>query len=190
MDIYLIRHTKVNIAPGVCYGISDVGLAESFVQETELILNKLPALQNLEIISSPLKRCVLLAEKISRQPFKTDKRLVELNFGEWEMLNWNNIMAHYADTYKNWELDYINTAPPNGESFLNLYKRSAAFIDEVMDSKQKQYAVIAHGGPIRAMVAHVLSIPLNKAFNLTIDYGSVTKLSINGQLKTVRYVNR
>ncbi len=41
MTIYLIRHTKVAVKPGICYGQSDVGLADSFNKEAKIIQDKI-----------------------------------------------------------------------------------------------------------------------------------------------------
>lgn len=190
MDIYLIRHTKTGVKPGTCYGLSEIPLADTFNDDSKLLLNKLPLSESFEIISSPLKRCTQLAERITTRTFKRDIRLVETNFGDWELQEWSQIMLKYKDLYNDWEKNYINIPPPNGESFLDLYMRGASFIDDIVKSKDKNYFIITHGGVIRALLAYWLKLPLENAFSLSIDQGSVTKLSINKQLRLVHYINR
>ena len=41
MLIHLIRHTKPEIAAGICYGQTDLELASSFTQEADTVLSKL-----------------------------------------------------------------------------------------------------------------------------------------------------
>ena len=41
MDVYLVRHTSVDVPRGVCYGQSDVLLKETFPQEGEGVKAKL-----------------------------------------------------------------------------------------------------------------------------------------------------
>ena len=190
MDIYLIRHTKTNMKPGICYGISDVGLSDSFYDEVKIVKNKLSGLKNLEIISSPLKRCYALSKELVNKPFITDSRISEMNFGDWELQDWNNIMTQNGDLYKKWEVNYVNLAPPNGETYRELYTRSSSLLEELLSLKENNFALVTHGGIIRALIAHLLKIPLENAFQLSIDLGSVTKLSINRQLKTIYYINR
>lgn len=91
MEIYLVRHTETICEKGVCYGQSDVGLAEPFDSVFENIVSQLPS--EAIIFSSPLKRCVILAEYIQNTiktiSFEKEDRLMEMNFGDWEMKNWN-----------------------------------------------------------------------------------------------------
>ena len=35
MNIIMVTHTRVNIAPGTCYGQTDVSVADTFQQEAE-----------------------------------------------------------------------------------------------------------------------------------------------------------
>lgn len=62
--LYLIRHTRPDIPPGVCYGQLDIGLADSFDEEAANILNWLPPLDI--IITSPLLRTRKLAEYLAQ----------------------------------------------------------------------------------------------------------------------------
>ena len=36
MKVYLVRHTSVDVAPGTCYGQTDVPLRASFQEEAEV----------------------------------------------------------------------------------------------------------------------------------------------------------
>ena len=190
MDIYLIRHTKSHIQPGICYGRSDIGLAETFQDELKILKTKIPDIENLKIISSPLKRCTVLAQGLTTTPFLIDTRLAEMNFGEWELMEWRKIMTQDENLYKKWENDYVNLAPPGGETYIGLYKRCSSLFDEVINASDGDYALITHGGIIRALIAHVLNLPLENSFQLAIDIGSVTKVSINGKIRKVHYINR
>ena len=42
MPLYIIRHTSVNVSKSVCYGQSDVDLATTFEEETNVVLAQLP----------------------------------------------------------------------------------------------------------------------------------------------------
>jgi alpha-ribazole phosphatase len=45
MDIYLIRHTSVDVPKGLCYGQSNVSLTKTFEEEAKVIQKKLPLTQ-------------------------------------------------------------------------------------------------------------------------------------------------
>ena len=60
MEIFLIRHTETLLAKDICYGFSDVLLKEPFEDKFKGIL-KFLGIKNAAIYSSPLQRCVQLA---------------------------------------------------------------------------------------------------------------------------------
>ena len=68
MRLHFIRHTRPDIARGVCYGQSDIPLAASFAEEAEDVRARLT--ERLEgrtpsrIYSSPLSRCRRLCEAL------------------------------------------------------------------------------------------------------------------------------
>ena len=92
MNITLIRHTEVSIEKGICYGQSDIELANSFEKEKIVIQNKLkPDVFDITY-SSPLKRCKKLAKALfADKEIVYDNRLMELNFGDWEGKHWDDI---------------------------------------------------------------------------------------------------
>ena len=78
-ELILVRHTCVTVS-GVCYGRSEVPLAESFVTEAAQIKNQLVNLDVSAYYSSPAQRCMDLAYHLSAN-IHIDDRLTELNFG-------------------------------------------------------------------------------------------------------------
>jgi alpha-ribazole phosphatase len=58
-------------------------------------------------------------------------------------------------------------------------QRAAAFLAELAagdPAAEAPVLVFTHGGTIRALVCHCLGIPLQNAFQLRIDFASITKL--------------
>ena len=186
MEIYLVRHTAPDVAPGVCYGQSDIALAASFEEEWQQLHSKLPASFD-RIYTSPLQRCTQLARRLSTPQLVEDSRLIELNFGDWEMRAWDDIPPEETAS---WMDDFVTVTCPNGESYEGLAARVQAFWDQLGQEKVETVAVVAHGGPIRIMLAAALSLPLEHAFRLTISYGSVSLVSRYESIVTVGFVNR
>ena len=174
MQIYLVRHTTPAIAKGICYGQTDIGLDENlFDEEFKTILTKLP--NGIEqFYTSPLIRCIKLTEKLS-EIFTEDKRLMELNFGDWENKNWNDIDQHDVNV---WMQDFVNIAPSGGENYANLHSRTLQFIDSLLVTKKKSAAIVTHAGNIRSFIASVLELPLKNSFRIHLDYGAVIALKI------------
>jgi alpha-ribazole phosphatase len=173
MEIYLIRHTAVQ-APGICYGHYDVPLADTFAAEAAQLRPKLPP-PPYRVFSSPAKRCLALAEAVATA-ITPDERLREMNFGAWENRLWTELPP--AETTP-WMADYVTLAPPSGETFGAVQLRAAAFLTELTATTvEEPTLVFTHGGTIRALVCYCLEIPLRNAFQLQIDYASVTKLRL------------
>ena len=191
MKLTLIRHTSLQTADGICYGQSDVDVAESFVNEAEKIKQKLASMAFNAIYSSPLQRCAKLADAINLGESVLDNRLMELNFGDWELQAWDDIPRDIFDT---WAHDYANIAPPNGETFSQLQQRGLSFLEDILAKHANEHiAVVSHGGMIRALLAHVLNMELKGLFRFTIDYGSVTQLEFgapkSSRVPKVEFVN-
>lgn len=191
MEIYLIRHTTPDVLPGTCYGQSDVDVAASFMDEFSALCPKLQHLKEPVIYSSPLQRCVKLAESVAaifhpQQSVQHDTRLMELNFGAWEMQAWNDIPRGLVDV---WAEDHVRHVPPEGESYLQLAERAQSFLADLQHAEQP-VLVFTHAGVIRALTGHALGLPLVHTFKLQVDYASVSKIVIEGQLSSVGFVNR
>ena len=188
MKLNLIRHTSLQIAPGVCYGQSDIDVAASFAQELAALNTALADTHFDAIYSSPLQRCTRLAGVLNKGEAVIDTRLAELHFGEWEMQAWDDIPREIFDV---WAHNYAEIAPPNGETFSQLQQRGVAFLEDALQKHRgENIAVVTHGGMIRALVAHVLNMPLKGLFRFTIDHASVTQLEFGDSVPKVNFVNR
>lgn len=188
MKLTLVRHTSLQIPAGVCYGQADVDVAATFIQEAHLTRSKIEGLQFDAVFSSPLQRCAKLAETLIEADIAHDERLKELHFGDWEMQAWDDLPREYFDE---WAQNYAHMAPPNGETFSQLQQRGLAFIQEMQEvHPQGHLLVVTHGGMIRAMLAHVLNMPLKGLFRFHVDYGSLTQLDFAGTVPKITFVNR
>ncbi|GAB3529024.1 alpha-ribazole phosphatase [Pontibacter brevis] len=168
MEIYLIRHTTPAVAKGMIYGRMDVALADTFVEEKEKVLNKLP-LEPDVVYSSPSTRCTQLATHIS-ESYKTDERLYEVNFGRWEGKTWDTIAQEESNP---WMQDFVNVCPPEGESMLAMQKRVIHFWEELLRLSPAKAAVVTHGGVIRIILAAVKNVPLKASFDIKVDISDV-----------------
>jgi alpha-ribazole phosphatase len=159
VKLYLVRHAQPLVAPGLCYGASDV-LCDPQVMESkasellDALLNVHPNVQHrsLKIISSPLSRCEQLALHLCRlQPdlaYKTDEKLAEMDFGAWEMQAWDEIaekeLSGWAEAFATYRCG------GTGESTGMFVQRVAKRLHESLQSEQDQLW-ITHAGVIRAV---------------------------------------
>lgn len=175
MHLYLIRHTKVNIAPGICYGQSDIELVESYLTDFQSIKEKLNKVSFDAIYTSPSKRCKKLADFLNYSTPIIDERLMELNFGEWEMQAWDNI--NHPD-YSLWMNDFVNVSCPGGESFIDLHLRVESFLTDLEKTNYSNIAIITHSGVIRSVFAHIHKEELKDAFKREINFGDIFTIKI------------
>lgn len=170
MEIYVIRHTTPKIEKGICYGQSDLDLVDDYKTEFKTIAAQIPNTSDFRVISSPLKRCALLAKHFNNTP-EFDDRLKELNFGSWELKPWNAIPEEEINP---WMVDFVNVAVPKGESYTALALRVKSCFNDILNSETNQNIIIvSHAGPIRAFLASVLKVDLKDSFNIKINYGDV-----------------
>ena len=151
MRLILIRHPQPDVAPGVCYGRTDLPVAPA---QLELALAALlPTLPTgLPVYASPLQRCAVLAARLAPHPVY-DERLVEMDFGAWEMQPWDAIPRAGVDA---WAADLANYRPGGGESVLHMAERIAAFhadLQRQLDDQDGQAIVVCHAGAMRLLTA-------------------------------------
>ena len=170
MEIILVRHTTPNIAKGICYGQADIDVTTTFEEEVSTILKKVPVNDtDITYYSSPLQRCKLLAEKLS-STIIFDDRLKELDFGDWELLKWNAIDKKELDI---WMKDFVKTPAKNGESYVDLHNRTTDFLTELKTKNLQKVVLVTHAGVMRSLWAYTNNIPLEKTFELKLNYGDI-----------------
>lgn len=101
-NLWIARHAKPLIEPGICYGALDVASEAALTQVTAVALAQaLPAEITVQV--SPLKRCVQLAQSLQAlRPelvFILDARLREMDFGAWEGVPWADIPKEAVDAW-------------------------------------------------------------------------------------------
>ncbi|WP_026960504.1 alpha-ribazole phosphatase [Aliagarivorans taiwanensis] len=176
MEVYLVRHTTPKVEKGVCYGQSDLDVADSFTDEVQAIVSNTPELRQIDAIyASPLRRCKRLAQQLTTDFIAFDERLKELNFGDWELRRWNDIPEY---EYRDWGNDYVNVRCPGGESFVDLYQRVSAFKTDLLASGLKRAVIVTHCGVIRAFLSIAHNTELKDAFSYQFEYGQVVRVSL------------
>lgn len=174
MEIYLIRHTSVDVPPGYAYGHTDVPLKDSFPEEAAAVKKQLDGIEFDQVWTSPLSRCVQLAAACGYPEARRDDRLKELDFGVWEMKSWDEISSDPRS--QAWFADWIGVPAPEGESLSDQYQRIAAFLEEARRSGAGRIAIFAHGGVLTCANVYAGKYSLEEAFKNVPGYGEVIKL--------------
>ena len=181
MNVYLVRHTAVDVPRGMCYGQTDVPLKETFPQEAAAVAGRLDAvLPDRSILdtvyTSPLSRATRLAEFCGYGDAVRESRIMEINFGEWEGQDYNTIQD---PRLQEWFEDYLHVRATGGESFEDQFNRVAEFLKEQKLSGKRNILCFCHGGVL--ICAKILSglLKPEEAFSSLDDYGSVIKVEIH-----------
>jgi len=152
MKLTVVRHTKVDVPKGICYGVSDVDLAATAPNEIERIVRELQNEIFDVVYTSPLSRCRVLAKAIRpEQEQIADARLLELNFGDWEMASWQQI--YESEEGKIWFDDYLHEKCPNGQSYMDIVAAMKDFITELQQKEYEHVLIVAHAGIIRTLIS-------------------------------------
>ncbi len=185
-EICFIRHPKTVVGYSICYGASDIDVADDVLEETaQKVITKLDGFVPNGCYSSPLVRCRKLAEKVfPNQNIQFDDAIREVNFGNWEGLTWDKIPT---ELQKEWGNDIENFKKHGGENFMELRERVVPFWEELLQNNEEKIAVVAHAGVIVALLSHLLQAAPSKVFMLDITFGSVVRIRIkNGNFFKIK----
>jgi broad specificity phosphatase PhoE len=128
-----------------------------------------------DYVASPLKRAretmeILRATLgLDRPGYRTDDRLMEISYGEWEGLTLPEIDVRSPGILAERDRDKWDFAPPGGES----YRALTARINEWYTSLKRDTVVAAHGGGVRALMALFSVLPKEEASRAQIGQGVV-----------------
>lgn len=175
MALILLRHTTPMVAPGTCYGQTDLDVAATFETEAATILAKLPPLRRPahRIVTSPLIRCRKLGDFIGGQlglSVDEDARLKEMDFGTWEGRPWAAIPKTQIDA---WAEDFFHARPHGAESVSMLSTRVHEALADWRASDTPTL-IVTHAGVIRAALA---TGETADDFNAQIDFGAFVTIS-------------
>ena len=176
MEVILIRHTTPDVPTGTCYGQSDVPLKESFAEEAAVTKAALDACGPVDhAYTSPLSRCTRLAAFCGYADAERDARLMELNFGEWEMMPFDEITDPQLQL---WFADHIHTPVTGGESFMQQCQRVSRFLDELRQQPWRRAAVFAHGGVLVAAQVYAGIVTPEEAFSVLPPFGGIVRINL------------
>jgi len=194
--IIFVRHGMTDFPKDrlYCDDREDPVLNEHGVKQAQMAANMLADEQVDFIFSSPLKRAMMTAEAIAgknRLRLQTNSDLKERPFGIWDGMYFAAIERDFPGEYQAWKKNPDIFVPEGGESIHALLARVKKAVDDiVLRHHGKTVVIVTHVGPIRVMVSHSLNMPLQGYRQLTIDYGSLTRIDYGMRQNNLVYLNR
>ncbi len=162
MEIYIIRHGQtVWNASRRLQGRTDIELNENGIR---LAIESGKNMSNIyfdKIYCSPLKRARKTAELIrgNREiELITDERLKELCFGQYEGRDFKELVKNEEDAFHYfYDRPDLYQAPEGGETFEEITKRAACFMEEVIEPQRNltRIMIVAHGAMNKALLRRV-----------------------------------
>lgn len=102
-----------------------------------------------------------------------DERLREFDFGRWEGLTWDEIIAANPQLAGLGSTAVKLYAPEGGESFPQVSARVASFLDELTQQNLRAAAVVTHAGVLHAIFS-VLGLAPPERFTA----GGITRIAL------------
>ena len=192
--LLLVRHgeSEYNVAHRFA-GFVDIDLTEAGCRQVERLRDRLKADKIDAVYSSDLKRARRTAEiVIEGRPLTitTCPELREISYGEVEGLLFADIKSRYPDLANQLATSELDLAFPGGETF-------TAFVDRVVTFKERlakhgatdTVLIVAHGGPLRALLCAMLGISQSCWWQLSIDNASLSIMETHSRGVVLNQLN-
>jgi alpha-ribazole phosphatase len=191
--LWLQRHAQPLVAPGVCYGRTDMAADDKATAAAAQALQSAWAAEALPagtVWHSPLQRCTQLAAALQTQApafqLRACNDLAEMDFGAWEGQRWDGIAREEMQA---WTAEFMAYAPGGGESLATMMARITRALDAARQQARETgqpVLWISHAGV--AQCAHWLltrgqRLPLAKDWpSVKLAYGEWLRLPLFGDL--------
>ncbi|MGO4495758.1 histidine phosphatase family protein [Paenibacillus sp. 2RAB27] len=190
LTLYLVRHGETLFnKQGRMQGYSDSSLTEEGIKVAENLGKGLRDVPFIAAYSSTSERASDTADLILKDryvPYKEDKRLKEMNFGNWEGEYTKDILKLHPDLNTNFDLV---KSLAGGESQAELVERASAAINRIIEENKSasgNVLIVSHGITI---LKYILALD-PKSFDISkggLPNSSVTTVEWkNGKFKVLK----
>lgn len=158
-----------------------VGLSAEGRAQAERLGRRLSTSGIDQVMCSPLERTVETAAAITAASGLNEAEhvdaLLEIDFGTWTGRTFDSLADDAA--WSRWNSERHLAAPPDGETMAQAQARIVGWIDAIARSADGAVvAAVTHCDMIRAAVAHVLGLSLDKLLRFDIDPASITTIVV------------
>ena len=188
MNIYLVNHPEVYNPNHACFGQSELPLVENFTVDFSWLSEKFAHLKEHDqtsYYSSPFRRCTKLASFLSDENYVSDKRLADLNFGNWELKEWQDINTTQLNK---WRDDYVNYKFPKGESLSDLFDRVNTFYQELLLTGKEHIILVTHASVIKCLLCNIMGLSLQNVLDFEISNSSISKINFDKESHTDKVI--
>jgi broad specificity phosphatase PhoE len=161
--VWLARHGETAWAAEDKFnGRGDIPLNDRGRAQAQKLAARLSREPLAAVYASSLRRCVetaaLLAAPHGLAPVALDA-LAELDFGAWDGMQRQEIVARYPAAWAAWVADPATVAPPGGETAYAALGRARAALDQIVARHEGQtLLVVAHKAINRLLLCDLLGV--------------------------------
>ncbi len=188
-QVAIVRHGSVpGEYIGRYIGRTDVLLSRKGIDQA---LSTGRFLRNLRFSSckcSPMLRTMETGRIIAKETdgsISTEDSLREIDFGNWEGLNFSEVSARFPGDVRQWLSAGDDFTFPGGESIRDFHERVAEATDRLLKSGNRNQIVVTHGGVFRVMLCLLMDMPLRCAPAFKIDYGATALIVMDDDSSSV-----
>ncbi len=136
------------------------------------------------LVSSPLGRAQDTAAIIGQAlglPLETDRRVIEVSFGQWDGRLRDELAAEHPDTFGRGDWQF---AAPDGESFEAVEARVGDWLAGLPAEPERKVIVVSHGGSGRVVRGAYLGLPRAETWAQDVPQDAVFRLA-NGAVERI-----
>ena len=184
----LLRHGETTLGHTLRGWLDDELTEQGWLQMQATVQHHLNQKTWDVIVSSPLQRCRLFAEKLShdlQRPLLINEYLKEMHFGDWEGISTQTIYETSPELLANFWQFPTQYHTPNGESLAEFHQRilnGFQQIAEYMQQHQYQSAlVVTHGGVIKLLSCLAQQQCLDDLLKMSAELGQLHSFRLSHQ---------
>ncbi len=182
--VFLLRHGRTEVpAQRSFLGRKDVPMTERGCRQMLSCAHTLKGRSIQRIFCSPLTRCLQSADIIAGVlglPVEVESDLIEIDLGRWDGLAMDAVRRQFPTDFASRGLDLAGFRPPGGESFGDVANRVIPHFMRISRIPGEAVAIVAHAGVNRAILCHILGMPLQNLFQLGQDHGCINVIDCRG----------
>jgi broad specificity phosphatase PhoE len=184
--IYLVRHGQTEWNRELRFrGRADITLDENGRKQASAISDALTGKGINAIYTSPLRRSIETARPVAavfHLEIENHQGFIDINYGEWEGLAYDEVRQRYANLYREWEERPHLVKFPNGESLEEVRRRSvAAFMEVVEKNSGNSIIIIPHRVINKVLLCALLGISNAYFWSIRQDTGCINVIEYSNR---------
>jgi broad specificity phosphatase PhoE len=192
--VYLVRHGQTEWNKKLIFrGRIDIPLNEDGHREAEAIAEALKDKNIDAIYTSPLIRSIETAQPTAKF-FHLDivpvEGFIDISYGDWEGLTFNEVKEKYKDHYAQWEKRPDLVRFPHGETLDEVRERSfGAFKDIVKENPGESILIIPHRVINKVLLCAILGLSNSHFWEIKQDTGCVNLIEYSNDRFALSMMN-